>query len=167
MIELELNDNDYLPTPLINLIPNNGYIVDFQGYNTKNKFYFKEFAIYSNRNSSFRNYFCKTPRIDNNSYKYLLKCHHRIPFYFGQTFFMNVINELKNAEIIFCKGENKKQVLQKYLDIPIVNLEEAGCPNIRELPSSSTSPELFASPSPPCECLVMSMTGLAVFMMSL
>ena len=119
-------------------IPKGSFIVDFQGYNTKKKFYFKEFAIYNHDEKTIRNYFCKTPRINGQTYRYLINYHHGIPHYFGNSNYKDVLNELQKAEFIFCKGENKRDILEYYLkNTPIINLEYFGCPKIRDLPSKA------------------------------
>ena len=113
----------------------NCFIVDFQGYPTRSKFLFKEISVYNNSNKTFRNYFCSTPKLFCKTYTFLLNNHHQIPHYYGKTYYKNIFHSLERASIIFCKGEDKKSILEKYLNVPIVNLETRGCPTLRELPT--------------------------------
>ena len=146
----ELHNNSFekqdeeteIPTNIIFMdspIEFNIYIVDFQGYEVNKRFFFKEVAIYKERERSFQNVFCRSPSLSSSTYNYLVNCHHRIPYNYGTAHYQNIIQILNQADIIYCKNESKKRILQKYIKLPIINLEDQGCPRIVDLPSPETT----------------------------
>ena len=96
---------------MVNLIK--CYIVDFEGYPTKNSFLFKEIAICDPHENSFQNYFLKTPYLNSKTYNYLLKNHHHIPYLHGNTDHKTIFKKLNLATIIFIVKVIKNLVILK------------------------------------------------------
>lgn len=115
-------------------------IVDFEGYQSDDRFYVKEIAIYNCKTQSSINYFCSTPLFKKDStYYWIIKYHHKIPQHYGNYSFKKIINELNKAEKIYCKGFSKKKLLEKYIQAPVIDLEQQGCPKLANLPTQSAT----------------------------
>ena len=109
----------------------NTYLIDFEGYPQKNKFIIKELSLYEITNKKYENFFIKTNQIKNcETYLWLLKKFHQIPYTYGETLFTDLKKKLNSPNIIyFVKGENKLKILKKIIKKNLViNLEEYGCP---------------------------------------
>jgi len=102
-------------------------LIDFEGYQVYKKFYFKEVTICDLNEQSFRNLFIKTPIIKNNkTIQYLINYHHKIPMDYGNFSYKSLLEILNNSNIIYCKG--KSQILNKYTNSKIIDIELLGCP---------------------------------------
>lgn len=107
-------------------------LVDFEGYQINQKFFFKEVTIYDFKKSVFNNYFIKTPIIKNNkTINFLIKYLHKIPMEYGSIDYRKIIKILNKPSIIYCKGKSKVDIIQQYTNNTIVDLELIGCPKYK------------------------------------
>jgi hypothetical protein len=104
-------------------------LIDFEGYQVANRFFFKEFTYCNINENSFCNLFIKTPIIRHNkTINWLIQSHHRIPMEYGSINYKRVIKTLNNASIIYCKGKSKVDILEKLTNNIIIDIELFGCP---------------------------------------
>lgn len=137
-------------------------LIDFEGYNGKNNFIFKEFAINFIETNIIHNFFLKTKKFNDKNYYWLMKHHHRIPHYYGQTpykYIKQFIFDISDF-VFIVKGEAKKKYLEKITKNQIINLEDYGCPKYSELTSNVQNNCTFHSHTPSEHCSILKLDKL-------
>ncbi len=110
-------------------------IVDFEGYQVGSTYFFKEIAIYDHENDTYQNFFVKCPKQNSRTYRWLVKYYHHIPHNYGTESHIRILKSLNSASVIYVKGLSKVQILDNYIQGPIiVNLENFACPKLSDLP---------------------------------
>jgi len=112
-------------------------IIEFEGFDLKNKFIFKEFCILFLKDNHWLNFFVKSDRPfkklsrqDKQTVKFCQNFIHKIFWRAGhvdQRFLIPGIKlMLEEHCIVYTKGRNKKQILEDYLgnSVRVVNVED-------------------------------------------
>jgi hypothetical protein len=110
-------------------------VIDFEGYQNNDTFIFKEIAINDIVDNTYQNFFIKSPHQNSKHYHWLVRHYHHIPHYYGTHSHLKVLKKLDSAVIIFVKGLSKVQILKKFTNTAILNLEDFDCPKLADLPT--------------------------------
>ena len=124
-------------------------VVDYEGFQLGKSVTIKELAICSVDSTSSHHFFFLPPfplkKIDpqhRSSVKYCEKKIHHIRWNSGHIPYSNLVpilkSHVKSNDIIYVKGENKRQVLSQLLPgFVIINIEIQGCPKVDEIKHKS------------------------------
>lgn len=120
------------------------FVIEFEGYQLKRRFVFKELVIYDLTSSTINHFFIKPPcprelltSSEEKTVRYCEAFLHKIKWHSGNTHLKDVIqflNNLPEASIIYTKGRNKTNLLASmFKKFTVLNLEEENCPPITKI----------------------------------
>lgn len=122
-------------------------VIEFEGYNIKSRFVFKEIAIHNLKTRQLHHFFIKPPfsrcllsKTDESVVRYCENHLHRIKWNSGSVHMASVFEFLKKLPsntILYTKGLEKVRILHKLCKgFQIKNLEDYDCPKVDEIKSA-------------------------------